>query len=255
MYKESTGSLNAIIASLRSIPSISDAEPRIIIYNKNPSADVHNIQQALNASRVEHIPNVGREGETYLRHIVYSWDDLAKHTIFIQADVHNIREFIPRVRNYFDPALTGMLSLGFSGNVCDCHRCTDRFGWREYSNIFHSVYDDAYGNGTECKQVLLSYKGQFIASARRIRGVRRGLYEELHRAMADEDSWAHQPEYRRGREDSMNAPYFGYTMERLWSLLLQCSDMEIAWRCPTLLSGGRTLGSKADCQCFDNVEQ
>ncbi|KAF1986503.1 hypothetical protein K402DRAFT_463445 [Aulographum hederae CBS 113979] len=257
MYKEPAEDVKSIMSSLSTIPSIGSASPRLIIYNKNPDTDLDALKEATQAYQVIAAPNVGREGETYLRHIVESYDsNLAKHTIFLQADIHNPREFLPRVHDYFDPERTGMLSLGFSGNICDCHSCSDRWGWREYSSIVKDVYEEAYAHNdttATCEKVLLSYKGQFIASGRRIRGVRKKLYEQLQSAMLDENSWAHGEDYLRGRKDTMDAPWFGYTMERLWSTLLQCSDEEVAWRCPTLLSGVRRGGGKGDCQCFDDV--
>jgi hypothetical protein len=101
------------------------------------------------------------------------------------------------------------------------------------------------------QQMLLSYKGQFVASAARLRGNEQSLYKTLRAALEDPEDFVHQQEYLQGRPDSMNAPFFGYTLERLWSVLLQCSEERIATCCPTLLSGTRRGGSKEDCQCFD----
>ena len=90
-----------------------------------------------------------------------------------------------------------------------------------------------------------------MVSAARIRGIDKSIYQDLWNAFADEKSWAHQDEFVRGRKDSMSAPLVGYTMERIWNLLFQCSDMDIAWKCPTLLSQWRIGGDVSDCQCFD----
>lgn len=254
MYKEPVEHLNPVLETLQRLPTFSSQSSRIIIYTKDEKANVESIKQATRAYNVTKVPNVGREGETYLRHILEHWDSLAKHTMFIQADIHNPREFIPRVRDYFDPEKTGMLSLGFSGNVCDCNDCGDRFGWHDDTHLIKSLYGDVYQTEKTCSRALLSYKGQFIASARRIRGVEKKVYEDLWKALSDKDSWAHKEDYLRGRPDEMSAPYFGYTLERIWNVLFQCSDMDIAWKCPTLLSGTRRGGSKADCQCFDDFE-
>lgn len=255
MYKEPVDYLNSVLDSLKRIPALSNAKKqRLIIYVKDEEVSTETIRQKTDAFNVTRIPNVGREGETYLRHILEHWDDFARHTMFIQADIHNPREFIPRVEEYFDPASTGMLSLGFSGNVCDCSDCGDRFSWHDDTNLISSLYKDVYQTDKTCSRALLSYKGQFIASARRIRGVEKKIYEDLWKALVDPDSWAHSQEYLRGRYDEMSAPFFGYTLERVWSILMQCSDMEVAWKCPTLLSGTRRGGSKADCQCFDEVD-
>jgi hypothetical protein len=53
-----------------------------------------------------------------------------------------------------------------------------------------------------------------------------------------------------GEEDSLEHPYLGYTVERLWGILMQCSTSEIAWRCPNTLRGWRRGGERADCGCL-----
>lgn len=197
------------------------------------------------------LPNIGRESETYLNHILNRWNSLAKHTVFLQADVHNAREFYTHLNDYFDSSRTGYPSLGWSGAVCSCEDCSDKFFWRDSSAIFPRVHYQIH-NSTVCNNVLLSYKGQFAVSAARVRGISKTIYHDLWQAFVDKDIWAHQREYLQGRPDSMSAPDFGYTMERMWNLLFQCSDMSVAWKCPTLLSGHRTGGSIEDCQCFDS---
>ena len=249
MHHESVGAVSDLIASLKAIPSFSSA--LVHVYTKNEEANLDSIQQQTGADNITSLANVGREGETYLNHIIYKWDSLAGHTLFIQGDVHNPREIFPRIRDYYDPDKTGMLSLGFSGNVCDCQNCGDHWGWSD--DMVYNIYKEVYPRRV-CSKLLLSYKGQFIASARRIRGLSKRVYEELHEAIVTENSWAHQEEYLKGRKDSLNAPFFGFTLERLWSLLLQCSDLDVAWRCPSILSGTRDGGDKGDCQCFDWIK-
>ncbi|KAI9893147.1 MAG: hypothetical protein M1814_000695 [Vezdaea aestivalis] len=247
-FQEPLESMKFLIGSLRTIPSLSTAS--IHIYVKDTDADIGRLKQATEANKVTHLPNIGREGETYLYHIVNNWGSLAGHTIFLQGDVHNPREFFPRIRDYFDSKKTGMLSLGFAGNVCNCGTCGDRWGWTDAT--IQTLYNDVHP-GQSCSKILLSYKGQFIASAKRIRGTPKSVYEGLRDALVDEQSWAHKPKYLQGRKDSLNAPFLGFTLERAWNLLLQCSDMNVAWKCPTLLSGTRSGGNKGDCQCFDEV--
>ncbi|OMP84067.1 hypothetical protein BK809_0001451 [Diplodia seriata] len=251
MYKEPIEAVTSIMEGLSAIPAIAERSPRLFLYTKMEDMGPSNItelQEATNAYKVIHLPNVGREGETYLEHILINWDSVAKHTLFVQADVHNPREFFNRVQDYYSPN-TGMLSLGFSGKSCDTANCGDRWSWYEDSSLLNDVCKRV--GGEACKNILLSYKGQFIVSAARIRAVERELYEDLKTAMTDPDSWAHKEPWLNGREDSLNAPRFGYTMERLWSVVMQCSTEEIAWRCPTLLSRTRRGGDLTDCQCMD----
>ncbi|KAL5455672.1 hypothetical protein PMIN06_004344 [Paraphaeosphaeria minitans] len=249
MFKEPSDQVARLVSVLKAMDNIA-SDARVHIYIKDMNANVEELQQATGANEVTSLPNIGREGETYLKHILGNWDTLARETIFLQAGVHNLREFHPRVRDYFIPGRTGMLSLGWSGQVCNCDACGDRFDFWDTTHLFPKI-SNRINNGSKCDRVLLSYKGQFIASAKRIRGVPKAIYQDLHNAFVNQVSWAHQEEYLQGRPDSMNAPVFGFTMERMWNLLLQCNSMEIAWRCPTLLSGHRIGGNIEDCQCLD----
>lgn len=123
--------------------------------------------------------------------------------------------------------------------------------WRDKTHIFQQVYNQVHNNSGACESVLLSYKGQFIVSAARIRGISKDIYHDLWQAFTDDKSWAHQPTYLQGRPDSLSTPDFEYTMERMWNLLFQCSDIDVAWRCPSLVSQWRIGGNIGDCQCFD----
>lgn len=260
MYKEPITSIQTIMSELTAIPAIAAQSPRLFLYTKDEAmqsdpAALAALANSTAAYEVIHLPNAGREGATYLSHMLRRWDALAHHTLFVQADVHNPREFFDRVRAYYLPRATGMLNLGFSGQACATAACGDRWGWSEEPSLLTDVCARANGgDAAACEKMLLSYKGQFVASARRIRAVERGLYEELSAAMTDAGSWAHREPYLKGRVDSVNAPRFGYTVERLWGVVMQCSNEEVAWRCPTLLSRTRRGGGPTDCQCVDPGE-
>ncbi|KAH7349206.1 hypothetical protein BKA66DRAFT_516514 [Pyrenochaeta sp. MPI-SDFR-AT-0127] len=222
MYNEPLPDVSSLLLSLKSVPSMSNAK----------------IHHQIGAQHVTKRPNVGREGETYLHHILSHWDSLARHTLFIQAGMHNRDQALSRIRSYFDPERTGMMSLG-----------SDMWGWRESASIVSNIYERVYQK--PCKPMLLSYKGQFIVSAGRIRGIDKSIYHDLHHALVDSHSWAHQEPYLQGRGDAMSAPAFGFTLERLWSTIFQCSRVETAWQCPSLFSKTKGRGKRTDCQCLD----
>ncbi len=248
MYKERTEDVAALIKKLESMPQL--AEALVTVYLKDGEADERKIQQETNAHEVIKLPNIGREAETYLNHIVNRWDSLAERTVFLQADVHNPREFYPFFERYFRANQTGFLNLGWAGILCNGDDCGDKRGWHDETSLFAEVQSRIDKSTRE--NVLLSYKGQFVVTAARIRGIDKSIYDDLWQLLIDESSWAHQEPYLQERPDSMSQPWFGYTMERIWNVLFQCSDMDVAWRCPTLLSGWRPGGSIADCQCFDS---
>jgi len=247
MYKEPMEVVNELISGLKHLPATSGA--LMTIYIKDSEANTDEVRVQTGADKVIKLPNIGREGETYLNHVINRWGSLAKQTMFLQAQVHDTHAVSKRLA-YFDPAHTGFLNLGWS-DVCDCKDSGDRFFWSDKKGLFRQIHDQVY-NSTECDNILLSYKGQFVASAARIRGISRTIYEGLWQTFVDETSWAHQPQFLQGRPDSMSQPQFGFTIERIWSLLFQCSDMDVGWKCPTLLSGRRLGGDAGDCQCFDS---
>ncbi|KAG9656798.1 hypothetical protein KCU64_g5626, partial [Aureobasidium melanogenum] len=182
MYHELLSHITHTFSLLKAIPAIGSKSPRLILYTKDPLADTTELQHLTNATKVIQLPNVGREGHTYLHHIISSWDELATQTFFLQASIHNPRQFSARVKNYYTSE-TGMLSLGFSGQSCECNNCGDRFGWQDRSGIVEKTWKEVFNQTCGEQMVLLSYKGQFVASAARLRANDKSLYEELMKAL------------------------------------------------------------------------
>ncbi|RMZ71673.1 hypothetical protein GMOD_00006814 [Pyrenophora seminiperda CCB06] len=248
MYKEPVDEVRKLINHLQNMPALSDAH--VTIYIKDSGANNTYVKQQTGAHNVTTLPNIGREGETFLNHILNRWHDLARQTIFLQAGIHNPREFYTHISNYYDRAQTGFLNLGWPGRLCDYENCSDRFGWQDNLHFIPQI-GKQMDNATIGEKVLLSYKGQFVVSAARIRGIKKDIYHGIWQAFVEGNSSAHQPSNLQGRPDSMSAPDLGYTVERLWNLLFQCSSVDVGWKCPTLLSGWRVGGDISDCQCFD----
>jgi hypothetical protein len=137
MYKERTEDVALLISRLHSMPQMSQA--LVTIYLKNSQVDEEQVKQETKAHNVVKIPNVGREAETYLNHIVNRWDELAERTVFLQADVHNPREFYPFFERYFRANQTGFLNLGWAGNVCNSDDCGDKHGWQDETLLFPQI--------------------------------------------------------------------------------------------------------------------
>lgn len=250
MYQESTEHVRSLVSSLHSVPGLTDAF--VHIYTKDTHANVSQIQLDTGAHKVTRLPNIGREGETYLQHIVTHWNSLARHSLFVQAEVHREKELLWRLTRYFRPSQTGMLDLGFRGYS---HRCRglDRWGWSDTSEVVPHLYQEV--NGSVCQSFLATYKGQFLVSAARIRGVDKRIYEELLAALREARSWAHTSPYVDGKVDEMSAPVLGYTIERVWGVLLQCSDVAAAWQCPSYQSRLFSWDGESSCQCLDKADQ
>ncbi|KAH8597146.1 hypothetical protein B0O99DRAFT_670734 [Bisporella sp. PMI_857] len=250
MYKEDLEKIRWAIGELKNAEYIKTLTPNVIIYVKDQDANMDMIQNVTGANVVRRIPNTGREGGTFLHHIVHEWDNLAKQTLFTQAYAHRLKkETLPKLTNYLGPD-TGMLNLGYA-TVCDCHTCIDRYEWNDPWKIVAAKYEEIHKR--TCDKVLLSYKGQFIASARRIRGIRKAIYEELLEGVTTSIAWAHDKNIIGKEQDSLNAPFLGYTLERLWYILMQCGDAKKAEMCPSMLTSRGIAGKREDCQCLDQI--
>jgi hypothetical protein len=172
MYDELLSDIRSLLFALKSTTLLSTLVPTITIYTKHPAHSFAFLQSELQiqtgADRVEHLENRGREGGTYLHHIVKHWDDLAEQTMFIQAHAYNLRDLIPRINSHL-VSETGFLSLGFAGVSCRCGRCGDRWGWEDKLGVIPGLYQKIYGMSCEDEiPILLTYKGQFVASARQL---------------------------------------------------------------------------------------
>ncbi|TVY29279.1 hypothetical protein LHYA1_G001370 [Lachnellula hyalina] len=252
MYDEDPEIVKGMLEAVKGTAMLKNLKPNVIIYTKDKTADLPKLKESTGANTVEFLENLGREGATYLHHIVHEWDSLAEQTMFIQAHAHNMRELIPRIDDYLVPE-TGMLSLGFTGVECDCETCGDRWGWEDKYDAIPALYEKVYGDScSPSAPILLSYKGQFIASARRIRGISKNIYGDLLDMITSKDGWIHNQTYVGGARDGPDNPYFGFTVERVWGLLMQCAtDGRVAAKCPSLLSGMGRGGVVGDCQCLD----
>lgn len=68
-----------------------DTLKNVIVYDKNDGGDASHGNPPPYA-RVERLPNVGREGHTYLHHIVTHWDTLADVTVFVMGSCRDTRQ-------------------------------------------------------------------------------------------------------------------------------------------------------------------
>jgi hypothetical protein len=270
MYKESLDPLNELMALIKKIPKVAALKPRLVIYTKDDQADIAELRKLTNADEVIQLINIGREGDTYLQHITTEWDNLAKHTMFMQS-VADAAGLIPgEIEKYFLPE-TGMLTLGMFTGWCDCRNCEDDL-WVDTENVIPSTYEAI--TGQNCTAALMAYKGQFIVSGQRIRGVGKPLYLDLlDRLNNGTQGGRVRPgsrpviEARAGDkkmhlDDNPSNPKFGHVVERIWPVLMQCSSFDLLERCPSMmngltwrwpegLEGYGWSGEPRDCQCLD----
>lgn len=268
-YDEPASAVTARIIELLGVPIIANLRPAFSIYDKaNQTASSNlllEIGMSLNQSstpmpnvQVFQLANVGRETDTYLEHITSRWETLADHTVFLQSGVHHVQTYTRRIQDYFIPA-TGFLSLADGrGHCSSCRRCFDR-DWTEKPELLQDIFADF--NPDECKDMVLTYRGQFIVSSERVRRNQKETYERWLQELRDPRSTLHTPPYIDSawstKQDSLSAPRAGYTLERMWGVMFQCNDMNMSKRCPSMLSSvvcpAELCGmpEEGDCQCLD----
>jgi hypothetical protein len=267
-YNESAIQLARQINLLHSLPNIHSLDTRLIVYNTG-SDDTEtyktHLQQVLHPSidiTIIQRVNKGREAAAYLTHILSPpHQPLATHTFFLQAEMHSASLILARVNDYFT-ANTGFLSLSDTHqgtNTCAQHPW-DTSTWSESPDVLSPIYTAL--NITKCVDYTFTYRGQFIVSARRILSNSPAVYKLLLQNLIDENASTHTKQYRNqpwlpSKQDSLNAPLFGFTMERLWGLVFGCEGK--MQRCPSLVhgalkraTGGRRAGV-GECQCLDRL--
>lgn len=247
--------------SLRAVPYMQELGMRIIIYTKG-SMELAAIKEASGADEVIRLPNVGREGGTYLHHLLSIYDDPARFILFAQAKLKKGQEegsgemtqwLQDRLRTKFDNE-TGFMSMDRKHDICYCGHCTD-MGRDEFYPMWPQIYSMLQGK--VCQRLeghVLSFNGHFIVSRKRVLARSRGTYEYLQSLVdAPEDHRIHsEPEPRwfdkeKGKSIPSN-PKFGHTLERLWHTIFTCDDPAKVVDCD--MKGMKPEGP-GGCSCKD----
>ncbi|KAH9214712.1 hypothetical protein DL95DRAFT_337427 [Leptodontidium sp. 2 PMI_412] len=281
--------ISDLISTFTTHHFIRNLNPRVTVYSKDPTINIStpaaaSLKGAFEGDlSMQTLRNSGGVPATFLHHILYSWSFMPVQTLFLSTASTNpltLPLHQNRLSDYFTPmgfplpdALpkSGFLSLG-EQESCWCGQCFDSLGWEDTFHLVPSMWSAARPGSPSCESVLLTYGNNFIASAARIRGTKKDVWQMLYDGLVDtnlENAWAHKKEKMpivlpgeegRGRfrpgavygvKDSLERPYLGMTIERLWGVLLQCSTPEIAWACPALEVGWRIGGRREDCGCIE----
>ncbi|CAD6588614.1 MAG: hypothetical protein ASARMPRED_003617 [Alectoria sarmentosa] len=248
--------------SLRSIPYMQELGMRIIIYTKG-SMEPAGIKEASGADEVLQLPNVGREGGTYLHHLLSVYADPPRFTLFAQAKLRKAQEegsgkmtqwLQDRLWTRFDNE-TGFMSMDRKHDICYCGHCTD-MGRDDFYPLWPQIYSILQGK--VCQRLeghVLSFNGHFIVSRKRILARSREIYQYLQALVeAPEDHWIHsepEPEWfdkDKGKSTPSN-PKFGHTLERLWHTIFTCDDPAEVVDCDAT---GMKAEGPGGCSCRDS---
>ncbi|CUS15617.1 unnamed protein product [Tuber aestivum] len=251
IYKEHPTAVGQALEVIKRLPGFPALNPNTIVYFGDPNADQRIVHDQTKANAVRKLGTRGGTNAAWLTHIIDMWDELAEHTIFLDGSFQNFEKMAQRIYDYYGPE-TGVLSLAPSLRRCACHQCKDPFGteetWYRVPEIFASF------NGEFCPagDVLLSRSGQFIVSAKRIRGTPRYVYESMRRLLtSDDDHWIHNDKKFGYYTDDLNDPFFGRAFEKSWMIAFQCGDPRLAESCPMLGERRQPQDPLDRCQCLD----
>ncbi|ORY87517.1 hypothetical protein BCR35DRAFT_289617 [Leucosporidium creatinivorum] len=274
-YNEDLAAAKHHIQAMRERPFIRERQNRVLIYNKGPRSEeeLREKIELKSSDEVIPLPNYGREGATYLKHILLHYNSsiaalasaldpssltlpsgldeptqeglhrsrvLADHTFFLQP--HLAWDWIANPRIDLVGPDTGFAHFGpmMKNNCGEDMRGVGTFPYvKDIYNIFR---------GEVCPRdgVLSAWSAQFQVRKGRILANAYHRYEAFDQLMEAEDGhWIHE---LWGANDSggQSNPALGHHLERSWPLIFGCSDPKIAEECPD------DVHVKEKCQCLDN---
>ena len=160
-----------------------------IIYNKGPADPV-------TRHPIVALPNVGREGHTYLYHIIQNYDQLADHTCFLQGHPFDHSPDLEQRLQAFVTVPFYSLSRVYSINLC-----YDPTDFSLHALLIH-MYERVFGQAKTNHEFTFGAGAQFIVSRDAIRSRPKSFYENLLRIM---EGSVHPPE--------------GFALERFWTMI------------------------------------
>ncbi|GAA6011063.1 hypothetical protein JCM11491_005924 [Sporobolomyces phaffii] len=248
-YDESLEDTRANLDYIRRVTFIAERDSRVIIYNKGRREESA-LRDALGLEswdRVINLENVGREGATYLQHILRNYNEtvasisaplrtlpgnslsptranpsspengLADHTFFLQP--HLAWTGIAKPRLWTIPRDVGFASFG----PLHLSRCGEDSGHGSYPYLV-SVYNMFRGRLCPPEGAIIAWSAQFVVSRSRILANPYSAYAELSRLIEApaghwlQDLWG--PDSSGGPPN----PTFGHTVERAWPTIFDCAD-------------------------------
>ena len=268
-YDEEPFYINRWTSNLRSVPFAQSLGVHVTLYTKAANPDLAKLEAVSGADVVIQLPNVGREGGTYLHHILTHYDDLPLFTMFTQAIIKKGQQegsgptagmlqgwLDERLRTKFGNS-TGFMSLDRKHDICYCGHCSD-MGRDDLYPIWPQIYAMMEGRVCQAHEgSILSFNGHFIVSKKRILSRPWTLYGYLHDLVhAPEGHWIHdEPEPKWFEMDKGKSrpedPKFGHTLERLWHQIFRCGNAEVVKDCDV---GDMKAEGAGGCSCLDEVE-
>jgi hypothetical protein len=167
-----------------------DGLDNCIIYNKGKNTP---------SSRhpVVSLTNVGREGHTYLNHIIENYDRLDDYTCFLQGFPFDHTPLLEQELKHFKGAPFTVLSQ----HVHAINLCYDPTDFSLHS-LLTATYEKVFGQAKGNHEFTFGAGAQFIVSRDTILSRPRAFYENIRRLL----------------ETCVNPPE-GFALERFWTMI------------------------------------
>ncbi|KAK6544722.1 hypothetical protein TWF694_001408 [Orbilia ellipsospora] len=228
-FKEDLKGLAKTLEKVQNVTSVRGLRRRIFLYTKNKENNdkrkLRKIARDLNITQAIYLPNEGREGGTYLHHIIQNYDNLSPHTLFLQANPHSPTSMLKTLQNYFYED-TGVLALGPYG-TCECNNCRDIWSdvtWRRIGEMYTMTHESFCP-----KDILISISAQMIAHRDHIRSTKLKAWKTIYDKLRYGIGMDPKPKWMV-TEDITN-PFLGHALERSWMVLFDCIKPELAKNC------------------------
>ncbi len=162
-----------------------------IIYNKGTTTPI-------SVHPIISLPNVGREGHTYLYHIIQNYDQLDDHTCFLQGHPFDHTPDLEKRLQTFDHSLSFYV---LSNRVHAINLCYDPTDFSLHGLLI-DTYRRVFGVAKTSHEFTFGAGAQFIVSRDAIRSRPKSFYENLLQIM----------------DYSVNPPE-GFALERFWTII------------------------------------
>ncbi|BGP20065.1 nicotinate phosphoribosyltransferase [Rhodosporidiobolus nylandii] len=263
----------ALIREIRRYPLLCAAgsQTRVVVYHKGELGEEElwaGLDGALKREKGDSVvllSNIGREGGTYLTHLLSRYDastlssyapasvprdkplpGLADTTLLFQP--HLARDFLTVRR--LNSALvreSGFLSLGaYLSTLCGM----DSRGAGFYAGV-KRVWSAVYGEQVECREGeeqdrrAATWSGQLALGRETVLGRQKELYERIQGWLeAPNNEPIHGDWGPTGPSTQVN-PAFGHSLERSWPLIFGCDDPRLEQQCAD------DAQQTDKCQCFE----
>lgn len=269
-YDEPFPSVRDHLNGVRALNFVKEREERVIIYNKGPLStdEIRKGMELQEQDEIVPLENFGREGETYLKHILLLYNNtvsaqpyplsatepalaratahlrrktLAAHTFFLQP--HLAWDFIARPRMDLIGPDTGFIHLGplVEGDCGKDGRVGVEFGlWTQLYSIFTGGLCAPGGQ-------TMAWSAQFLVSRARILANPYHKYAYVDELMcAPVGHWIHNM-WGPNESGGPSNPAFGHSVERAWPAIFDCWDPRIAKQCTD------EVMDRDKCSCKDPV--